>query len=55
MTGWAMGGVMRVIGAIDVALWDLAGKAAGVPIHRLMGSTGIQYRLWRQFRCFRAH
>ena len=25
MTGWAMGGVMRVIGAIDVALWDLAG------------------------------
>jgi len=38
MTGWAMGGVMRVIGAIDVALWDLAGKAAGVPIHRLMGS-----------------
>jgi L-alanine-DL-glutamate epimerase-like enolase superfamily enzyme len=38
MAGWAMGGVMRVIGAIDVALWDLAGKAAGVPIHRLMGS-----------------
>lgn len=35
---WAMGGVMRVIGAIDVALWDIAGKAAGVPIHKLMGS-----------------
>ena len=33
-----MGGVLRVIGAIDVALWDLAGKAAGLPIHRLMGS-----------------
>ena len=29
MTGWAMGSVMRVIGAIDVALWDVAGKAAG--------------------------
>ena len=29
---------MRVIGAIDVALWDLAAKAAGVPVHRLMGS-----------------
>ena len=29
---------MRVIGAVDVALWDLAGRAAGVPIHRLMGS-----------------
>lgn len=38
MAGWAMGGVMRVIGAIDVALWDLAGKAAGVPIHKLIGS-----------------
>lgn len=38
MASWAMGGVMRVIGAIDVALWDLAGKAAGVPIHKLMGS-----------------
>ena len=38
MAGWAMGGTMRIIGAIDVALWDLAGKAAGVPIHRLMGS-----------------
>ena len=33
-----MGGIMRVIGAIDVALWDLAAKAAGVPVHRLMGS-----------------
>lgn len=38
MASWAMGPVMRVIGAVDVALWDLAGKAAGVPIHKLMGS-----------------
>ena len=29
---------IRIIGAIDVALWDLAGRAAGVPIHRLIGS-----------------
>ncbi|GAA4339319.1 enolase C-terminal domain-like protein [Pigmentiphaga soli] len=28
----------RAIGAIDVALWDIAGKAAGQPIHRLLGS-----------------
>lgn len=28
----------RVIGAVDVALWDIAGKAAGMPIHRLMGT-----------------
>jgi L-alanine-DL-glutamate epimerase-like enolase superfamily enzyme len=26
------------IGVVDVALWDLAGKAAGWPIHRLLGS-----------------
>lgn len=26
------------IGAIDVALWDLAGKVAGLPVHQLMGS-----------------
>ena len=38
MMNWAMGPILRVIGAIDVALWDLAGKAAGVPIHKLMGS-----------------
>ena len=26
------------VSAVDVALWDLAGRHAGVPIHRLMGS-----------------
>ena len=29
-----------VLGVIDVALWDLAAKAAGLPLHRLIG----QYR-----------
>ena len=29
---------LRAIGAVDVALWDLAGKAAGMPIHRLLGT-----------------
>ena len=29
---------IRSIGAVDVALWDLAGKAAGLPVHRLLGS-----------------
>ena len=35
---------VRSIGAVDVALWDLAGKAAGMPIHRLLGTyrTGIR-------------
>jgi L-alanine-DL-glutamate epimerase-like enolase superfamily enzyme len=29
---------LRAIGAVDVALWDLAGKITGQPIHRLIGS-----------------
>lgn len=28
----------NAIGAIDVALWDIAGKAAGMPVHRLLGT-----------------
>ena len=28
----------NAIGAIDVALWDIAGKVAGLPIHRLIGT-----------------
>jgi L-alanine-DL-glutamate epimerase-like enolase superfamily enzyme len=29
---------LRCIGAIDVALWDIGGKVAGLPIHRMLGS-----------------
>jgi L-alanine-DL-glutamate epimerase-like enolase superfamily enzyme len=29
---------LRAIGAMDVALWDIGGKAASMPIHRLLGS-----------------
>ena len=29
----------QVVGAIDVALWDLSGKAAGVPVYQLLGGA----------------
>ncbi len=34
----ARGQALRIVGAIDVALWDLAAKFAGLPLHQLLGS-----------------
>lgn len=31
------GAAVRAMSAIDVALWDVIGKAVGVPLHRLLG------------------
>lgn len=37
---WRRGPVtMCAIGAVDLALWDIQGKALGVPIHRLLGGA----------------
>jgi L-alanine-DL-glutamate epimerase-like enolase superfamily enzyme len=35
------GAALHAISAIDVALWDLAGKAAGLPVHALLGGARV--------------
>lgn len=40
MTFWGMGGgtvIFAAISAIDIALWDIKGKALGVPVYQLLG------------------
>ena len=38
--GHTRGYFMEALSGVDIALWDLAGKVAGVPIHRLLYGCG---------------
>ena len=40
LTGRPGGQLVEAIAGIDIALWDIAGKAAGQPIHKLLGGMG---------------
>ncbi len=39
-TGKAGGVLLEAVAAVDIALWDIMGKATGQPVHRLLGSMG---------------
>ena len=40
LTGRAGGMLIEAIAGVDIALWDLVGKALGQPVHRLLGGVG---------------
>jgi len=35
--GWSREAIVRISSALDIAMWDLMGKAAGLPLYRLFG------------------
>lgn len=39
-SGHSRGILLEAISGIDIALWDLMGKVAGLPVHKLLGSFG---------------
>jgi galactonate dehydratase len=40
LTGRPGGQLVEAITALDIAFWDIAGKIAGEPVHRLLGGMG---------------
>lgn len=44
------GAVLHAMAACDIALWDIAGQAAGVPVHRLLGAARRD-----RLECYQSH
>lgn len=41
----------RAIGVVDMALWDLAGRAFGLPVHKLLGGYKEKVRAYASTMC----
>ncbi|MEE9275798.1 MAG: mandelate racemase/muconate lactonizing enzyme family protein [bacterium] len=44
--GWPRGSIVTAAAAIDTALWDIMGRAAGLPIYKILGGHSARARTY---------